>query len=282
MTDADEITYRPHGKATGVAIGAHRGRDVGGIGRFYDQVPYLRYPDPRRIDINTTVRDPYETIYVRRFEQRTAISVYAVIDLSASMSFEGMARKKDLIARLCLALARSTHRLGDGFGVIGCDEHIREDFFFPATRRKGFERDLEQRFAGLTLSGRGAQGLAEAADYLGAVRSLVFLISDFRMPLAEVEKVLRSLGRHDVAPIVVSDSSEETDLPRLGLIEMRDLESGKKRFIFMRPSLRRRWLDEASGRRQALRRLFSRYGRLPFELIDRLDADRLSRHLLTT
>jgi uncharacterized protein (DUF58 family) len=282
MNDADEITYRPHGKATSVAIGAHHGCDVGGIGRFYDQVPYLRYPDPRRIDIRTTARDPFETIHVRRFEQRTAISVYAVIDLSASMSFEGMARKKDLIAHLCVALARSAHKLGDRFGVIGCDEHVRDDFFFPATRRKGFERDLEQSFSALTLNGCGAQGLAEAADYLGTVRRLVFLISDFRMPLADIERILRSLRNHDVAPIVVSDSSEEFALPQLGLIEMCDLESGKKRFIFMRPSLRRRWLDEASARRQALRRLFSRYGRLPFDLIDRLDADHLSRHLLTT
>ncbi len=137
-------------------------------------------------------------------------------------------------------------------------------------------------FASLAFDGRGAQGLAEAADYLGTVRRLVFLISDFRMPLADIERILRSLTNHDVAPIIVSDSSEEVALPRLGLIEMRDLESRKKRFIFMRPSLRQRWLEEASARRQALRRLFSRYGRLPFDLVDRLDADRLSRHLLTT
>jgi uncharacterized protein (DUF58 family) len=277
---AATVSYRPRERAEGTVIGAHRGRNAGGQGVFLDQVTYLRQPDPRRIDLRLTLRDPFENIYVRRFEQRLAIALYAVVDLSRSMSFEGTARKMALVGDLCLSLAHSAHELGDAFGVIGCDTEAREDFFIPATRNRGIEPEIARRFEGFVPERRSAAGLVQAATYLAGKRKLVFLVSDFRMPLAEIEKILESLSRHDIVPILVSDSAEENELPPFGLIDVRDLESGASKVVFMRPALRQRWRAEAAERRQALNGLFLRYGRSAFELKDRFDADALSRHLL--
>jgi uncharacterized protein (DUF58 family) len=279
---AAEISYRPRGRAAGVVVGAHRGRSTGGQGVFLDQVSYLRQPDPRRIDLRLTLRDPFENVYVRRYEERLAIALYAIIDLSRSMSFEGTARKMALVGELCACLARSAHGLGDAFGVIGCDSQVRDDFFFPATRHSGLELEITRRFESFVPERGSADGLFDAAAYLAGKRQLVFLISDFRMPLGEIEAVLESLTRHDVVPILVSDSAEEAALPSLGLIDVQDLETGGQRVVFMRPALRRRWLAQAKERRQSLDRLFLRYGRPPFELVDQFDADQLSRHLLET
>ena len=52
-----DIVYRPRGRVPGTAVGAHRGRDAGGLGTFRDQVPFLRMPDARRIDVRATLRD---------------------------------------------------------------------------------------------------------------------------------------------------------------------------------------------------------------------------------
>jgi uncharacterized protein (DUF58 family) len=280
MTDVATISYRPRERAEGVVVGAHRGRSAGGQGVFLDQVTYLRQPDPRRIDLRLTLRDPFENIYVRRFEQRLAIALYAVVDLSRSMRFEGMARKMALVGDLCVSLARSAHELGDAFGLIGCDSIVRKDFLLPATRNRGLEPEIARRFEQFTPERRSAKGLAEAASYLAGKRKLVFLISDFRMPLGDVETILESLSRHDIVPIMVSDSAEETELPSFGLIEAQDLESGASQIVFMRPALRRRWHAEAEARRRALNNLFLQYGRPAFELKDSFDADALSRHLL--
>jgi uncharacterized protein (DUF58 family) len=282
MTSAAEISYRPRQRAEGVVIGAHRGRSTGGPGVFLDQVSYLRQPDPRRIDLRLTLRDPFENVYVRRYEERLAIALYAIIDLSGSMNFEGTARKMALVGELCACLARSARHLGDAFGLIGCDDRIRDDFFFPATRRNGLELDIIRRFESFVPQWRGAAGLLEAAPYLAGKRKLVFLISDFRAPFAQIEAVLESFAQHDVVPILVSDSAEEAALPSLGLIDVQDLETGGQRIVLMRPALRRRWLAQAASRRQALNHLFLRHGRAPFELVDRFDADQLSRHLLET
>ena len=282
MMSTAEICYRARRRADGIVIGAHRSRSAGGQGVFLDQVSYLHQPDPRRIDLRLTLRDPFETVYVRRYEQRMAIALYAIVDLSRSMKFEGTTRKMALVGELCACLARSAHGLGDAFGVIGCDEQVREDFLVPATRRKGLELEIVRRFASFVPERSGAEGLAKAAAYLVGKRKLAFLISDFRMPLTKIEGVLQSLVRHDVVPILVSDSAEGAALPSFGLIDVQDLETGRHRVIFMRPTLRRRWLARAAAWRQSLEQLFLHYGRPPFELLDRLDADQLSRHLLET
>jgi len=282
MTAAAEISYRPRGRAEGVVIGAHRSRSTGGQGVFLDRVPYLRYPDPRRIDLRLTVHDPFETIYVRRYEQRLAIALYAIVDLSRSMSFEGTARKMALVRELCVCLARSAYRFGDAFGVIGCDERVRNDFLLPATRRRGLEVELERRFESFVPERSSAAALADAAVYLTGKRKLVFLISDFRMPLRRIEAILQSLARHDIVPILVLDSAEAAALPSWGLVDVEDLETAGNRVVFMRPALRQRWLARTEEWRRSLDRLFLRYGRPAFELIDRFDADKLSQHLLET
>ena len=40
-------------------------------GYFRDFAPLLRSPDPRRIDLRVSARDPFEGLHVRRFEQKT-------------------------------------------------------------------------------------------------------------------------------------------------------------------------------------------------------------------
>jgi uncharacterized protein (DUF58 family) len=274
------VSYRPRERAAGVLIGAHRGRRGGGQGVFLDHVSYLRQPDPRRIDLRLTSRDPFETLFVRRYEQRSAIALCAVVDLSRSMRFAGIARKMNLIADLCQALARSARELGDAFGLIGCDRTVRDDFLFPPTRHRGVEREIVRRFEEFVPEIPSAAGLGLAADYLFGKRKLVFLVSDFYIPFAEIERALESLSRHDIVPIVVADSDEDGDFPSFGLINLRDLESGASRMVVARPALRRRWRVKLEERRRALEQVFLRYGRPAFELKDRFDAEALSRHLL--
>jgi len=283
MTDfGATISYRTRERAEGVLIGAHRGRSTGGQGVFLDQVSYLRQPDPRRIDLRLTLRDPFENVYVRRYEQRLAIALCAIVDLSRSMRFEGTARKMTLVGDLCVSLARSAHELGDAFGLVGCDTTIRDDFIFPATRHRATEAVIARQFRDFVPEQRSAAGLLDAARYLAGKRKLVFLISDFQFPLSETEAILESMSRHDIVPIMVSDSAEDSELPSFGLIDLQDLESGAGKVAFMRPALRRRWHAAAEERRNQLGRLFLRYGRPPFELKDEFDAAALSRHLLET
>lgn len=279
-SQAVDLPYRLDWRAAGNRIGAHRGKVEGTGGLFRDFDTLLRSPDPRRIDLRMSLRDPNGTLYVRRFEQKTAISVYALVDLSASMSFAGSVAKMQVVADLCATLAASTRRIGDAFGLIGCNEHILPQFFLPATRSRGGEADMVARLRAYIPAGRGAEGLIEAASYLAGRRKLVFVLSDFYMPLATIELLFEALSRHDVVPIALKDRREVDDLPRYGLISLADLETGRRRLLAVRPSLREKWRRDAEEQKRALSALATRYGRPAFEILGPIDWDRLSAYLM--
>ncbi|WOJ91349.1 DUF58 domain-containing protein [Methylocapsa polymorpha] len=275
-----EISYRIRWSPSQYGHGSHRAHHYGADGDFYDYVPFWRQPDARRIDLRQSLRNPFGEIYVRQSEQRSRIAVYVIADLSASMRFgEGMPKMR-ILQQLARAVAITAHRAGDAFGFIGCDEDVRDELFLPASRKRGNETEILNRLSRFAPSGRSAQGLRRAAERLGAHRKLIFLVSDFHMPLADVEAALETLARHDVASIVLRCAEETQDLPSWGLMELRDLESGKARLTLMRPNLRKTLLARARERERSLERLCLRFGRAPFRIIDRLDADRLSEHLL--
>jgi uncharacterized protein (DUF58 family) len=270
------LRWRPHG----AAIGAHPGLGEGGGGEFRRHMPLLRHPDPRRIDLRMTFRDPLGELHVRQFARSNAIAVVAVVDLSGSMSFQGRVQRMHAVAELCAVLAVSARRTGDRFGLIGCDAGVREDLFMAATRRQGVEFEVYDRVVKARPRGASARGLAAAAAWLPAQRSLVFLISDFLMPATQVEEILDALWRHDVVPVVVQDQGEESDLPAWGLVELNDLETGRRRLVVMRPALREAWHRAGRARRAALDLVFERHGRAAFHLVDRLDTDALTQRLL--
>ncbi|MGU3538797.1 DUF58 domain-containing protein [Methylobacterium sp. A54F] len=277
-----EIIYLPRRRPGGARFGAHRGRDAGGLGTFRDQVPFLRQPDARRIDLRASLRDPFEGIRVRRFEARTPVPIWVLVDLSASMAFSGAARRMELAGQLCEALAASATRIGDAFGLIGCDHAVREDLFLPATRLRGPAVQMAARVARAPCRGAGAEGLLLAPRLLGSRPGLVFLVSDFRWPEPLVEGVFAALGHQDVVPVLLWDEAEAADLPAWGLVELDDLEGAGRRLVLMRPALRRRWIAREAARLARLRHLAGLFARPPFRLAGRFDADALSRHLLAT
>lgn len=274
-----DILYRPRGRFRSNHVGAHASSEVGGLGVFRDQTPFLRYPDARRIDLRATLRDPFGETRVRRFEQRSAIDVYALVDLSASMGFVGAVDRFAVACDLCAALAFSTTRIGDRFGLIAGGDALRENICLPATRLRSAAFDAVERLRRERPAGAGAQSLKQASMRLGAGRKLALLISDFRWPAPLIESVLDSLALHDVMPVALVDSVE-LDPPRWGLLELQDAETGRRRMMAMRPSLQRRWIVAEAERRRTLTRLAAGRARAPIFIEDRFDPHSLSFRLM--
>ena len=85
----DTFDYHINWKSRGYHPGQHKS-DQRGMGiEFAGHATIIDYPDPRRIDIRQTIRDPFEQIQVRIFNQRSATPVIIASDLSASMNFGG-------------------------------------------------------------------------------------------------------------------------------------------------------------------------------------------------
>lgn len=279
MTITDEIIYRPRGRFWSNHAGAHVSSEVGGFGVFRDQAPFLRYPDARRINLRATLRDPFGETHVRRFEQRNAIDVYALVDLSASMGFVGAVDRFEIACDLCAALAFSATRIGDRFGLIAGDDVLRENAFLPAILSRSAALHAVDRLRDERPAGARAESLKTAAMRLGAARKLVLLISDFRWPASLVQNVFEALALHDVLPVALVDSVE-LNPPRWGLLELRDPETAQRRIIIMRPALRQKWIDVESRRRAELIQLAAGRVRPPIFVEDRVDPRSLSLRLM--
>jgi len=215
---------------------------------------------------------------VRVYSQRKAVPVVMVADLSASMGFVGAQRKLDVLADFVDSLSWSAWRTGDSFGFIGCDSVVREDLLLPQTRARGVGSELAARLRELHLEGPSARALPLAHRHLGRQRSLVFVVSDFHLPLPEIEAALASMAHHDLVPVVLWDPLEFTLTASRGLVQVVDPESGQRRLVWWRAALREKWLAGQQQRRDALLQLFRAHRLKPLFIEGAFDADAVTRH----
>lgn len=274
-----EFVYRVPWRTTGVYPGAHPGKQAGTGMLFRWHVPLIQYPDPRRIDLRASLLDPFQACQVRVQEQRASIPVFVIVDLSASMGYQGQQHKLKTVADFLSSLADSAHRMGDAVGLAAFAEGSRPLLYQPLSRQSQVLRDLAAQLARLQPKGSNARGLVKANQFLPAQRSLVFFLSDYHLPIAFLKQVLTSLSRHDVVPVVLWDKEEEVP-QQSGLASLQDLETGQERLLWLRPQLRQRMQSAYTERRQRLAKLFRQLGREPLFLKDGFNAEAVSRYFL--
>ena len=289
-----QINWRSRSHHAGYHRGAHGGLGV----EFRGNVPLVDYPDARRIDINQTIRDPNEQVHVRIFNQKNATPIYAVCDLSASMQFRGHHEKNNekayekayvkirgkarsktaLMAEIAASIAYSAYQASDTFSFIGFDNEVRQDWHSKVSYRMQDAYELCERLAYYKPTAVGSEGILLVNDYIGRARSLVFLISDFHMPLETIEAALNTLSGHHVVPVVLWNSAEYQSLPNFGLTTIIDAESGEQRTLFFRKALKKRFLEAFEQRKSDLSNLFMRYECPPFFVEDTFNAETISEY----
>ncbi len=273
-----ELQYRVGAPVLGHFPGHHRSRRGDSGFEFRGHASLMDAPDPRRLDLHASLRNPIGDWVVRVHAQRKSVPVVVVADLSASMGFEGRRRKLDVLADFVDSLAWSAWRIGDGFGFIGCDVTVRSDFLQPATRVRGVGGPIAQRLRGFAPQGRSADSLPAAARYMGRQRALVFLVSDFHLPPELIADTLAALAAHEVVPVVLWDPLEFGLSAKRGLARVVDPETGRLRLVWWRPWLRAAWQRQHGLRREALSQLFQSRRLRPLFIEGGFDADAVTRH----
>ncbi|MCG8380447.1 MAG: VWA domain-containing protein, partial [Proteobacteria bacterium] len=69
--------------------GPHKSNTFGPGNDFQSVVPFIRAPEPKRIDVRSTIRNPFQNLYIKQFRQRSRLSVNVIVDVSTSMNFAG-------------------------------------------------------------------------------------------------------------------------------------------------------------------------------------------------
>ena len=170
---AKPFEYIVSWKSSSLQLGDHRGTQRGMGLDYRGNVNFVDYPDARRMDIRQTMRDPFEQVQVRQFNQESTTPIYAVCDLSSSMQFKGKQRKLDKAIEIATAVANSAYQAGDVFSFIGYNDHVLEDFTLPLSRNLHQSKEAIAQLHDYEKMRVGAEGITDVPNFLGQSRGLV-------------------------------------------------------------------------------------------------------------
>ena len=191
---------------------------------FAEVREYTPGDDVRSIDWNVTARMGHP--YIKQFQEERELTVLLVVDQSASERFGTRNRlKAELAAEVGTLLALSAVQNNDKVGLVLFTDDV-ELYVPPAKGRKHVLR-VAREILYFQPRGKGTN-LAAALDHLCRTqkrRAVVFVLSDFLDTGFERSLAVAS-RRHDIVALRLRDDREER-LPRVGVIAMEDLETGK-------------------------------------------------------
>lgn len=200
-----------------------------GRGMAFSEVREYRYGDDiRNIDWNVTAR--FNHPYIKIYEEERELTVILLIDVSGSRNFGTRTQlKKNMITEIAAVLSFSAIQNNDKIGVILFSDRV-EKFIPPKKGRQHILRiireliEFEPESQGTDIS----EGLRYFTNAIKK-RSTAFLISDFIDD--DYEEALRIANkRHDIIAMNIYDL-RETELPRAGLVRLKDAETGRTLWI---------------------------------------------------
>lgn len=201
-----------------------------GKGMLFSEVREYQYGDDvRDIDWNVTAR--YNKPFVKVFEEERELTVMLLIDVSNSLDFGTVKQlKKDMVTEIAATLAFSAIQNNDKIGVIFFSDRI-EKFIPPKKGRKHILYIIRELLDFKPESKR--TDIKIAVEYLTNVikkRCTTFMISDF-IDENDFRNALTIANRkHDIVAIQVYDR-RMAELPDVGLMKVRDAETGHEQWI---------------------------------------------------
>lgn len=191
---------------------------------FKEVKEYSAGDDIRFIDWNVSAR--MNGTYSKVFEEERELSVYLLVDASASNLFgTHLQNKKELIAEIAAVLAFSALSNNDKTGLIFFTTTVEK--YIPSSKGKDHVLFMVREL--LTFNARFQQtNIVKALQFLNNItrhKSIVFLMSDFADE--GYQEALRiAAKKHDVIGIQVFDKNDAS-LPNIGLVQVQDAETGK-------------------------------------------------------
>ena len=213
--------------------------------------------DVRDIDWNVTAR--FHRPYVKVFEEERELTVMLLIDVSGSLDFGTQKQmKRDLATEIAATIAFSAIQNNDKIGVIFFSDRI-EKYIPPKKGRRHILYIIREMLDFHPESQK--TDVAMATAYLTRVmkrRCTSFIISDFFDDKDFSREMEIANRKHDVAAIQVYDPRSK-QLPDIGLMKVRDSETGHEMFIdTSSKQLRKLVMAHWQNREQHLRQTFAK------------------------
>lgn len=207
-----------------------------GRGVIFSEVrEYQPGDDIRDIDWNVTAR--HNKPFVKVYEEERELTMMLLIDVSGSSDFGAVGdEKKEVIAEIAATLAFSSIQNNDKVGVIFFSDRIEK--FIPPKKGKKHILLIIREIIDMKPESRGTNIDVALKFMTNALkkRCTAFLLSDFIDNHDYFSSMSIANRKHDLAAIQVYDK-RDARLPDVGLVRVRDMETGADR-----------WLDTSSAK----------------------------------
>ncbi len=220
-----------------------------GRGMAFSEVREYQYGDDiRDIDWNVTAR--HAKPYVKVFEEERELTVMLLIDVSGSRDFGSVEwMKKDIITEIAATLAFSAIQNNDKIGVIFFSDKIEK--FIPPQKGKKHILYIIRELINFEPQ-ETKTDISQVLKYLtNAIkkRCTAFIISDY-IDNGNYSHALTIANRkHDMVAIQVYDN-RETEIPKVGLMKIKDAETGVEKWVDTSSSSVRKTYREWWNKRQ--------------------------------
>lgn len=196
-----------------------------GRGMTFSEVRQYQYGDDvRNIDWNVTAR--YNEPHIKIFEEERELTMMLMVDISGSEWFGTEAQfKNEVITEIAATLAFSATQNNDKIGLILFTDAI--ELYIPPKKGRFHVLRIIRELIEFKPNSKKTD-IDNALKFLASImkkKAIVFVLSDF-MDDNYKQTLKIAAKKHDLTGIRVYDK-REAEIPNLGLVQMRDEETGE-------------------------------------------------------
>ncbi len=229
-----KIEIKTHGLSKNIFAGEYHSQFKGRGMAFSEVREYQPGDDVRSIDWNVTAR--MNRPYIKIYEEERELTVMLLVDVSGSRNFGTVSQmKRDTTAEVAATLAFSTIENNDKVGVIFFSDQVEK--FIPPKKGKSHVLHIIRELLSFEPEHNGTD-INAALQFLTNAqkrRCTAFIISDFigayPQPLPKgkgvTDPITIASRKHDLNAIQIYDR-RDTELPDVGLLKVRDPETGAR------------------------------------------------------
>ena len=201
-----------------------------GRGMSFSEVREYQYGDDvRDIDWNVTAR--FNKPFVKVFEEERELTVMLLVDVSQSLDFGTIRQtKRDMLTEIAATIAFAAIQNNDKIGVIFFSDTIEK--FIPPQKGRKHILYIIRELINFEPKSNGTDLKVPFQFLTNAIkkRCTAFLLSDF-ITAHDYKNALPIANRkHDVVAVRVYDR-RLVELPQIGLMKVKDAESGQEMYI---------------------------------------------------
>ena len=224
-----KIEIKTRGLSSQLFAGEYHSAFKGSGMAFSEVRNYTPGDEIRKIDWNVTAR--FNSPFIKVFEEEREMTVILLVDVSKSESFGTKQQlKREVITEICAVLSFSAIQNNDKIGLIFFSDQVEK--FIPPKKGKGHILRIIRELLTFEPEGKGTNIEVALKFMTNAIKkkSTAFLLSDF-IDEGDFKHALKIANKkHDLVALKIYDQRER-ELPNIGLVPLRDAESGKIRMI---------------------------------------------------